>query len=38
MFTYTRLALKSRCNNGNNDNIRVGMISDAGDGAETSLN
>ena len=32
------LTLKCRCNNGNydnNDNIRAGVISDAGGGAET---
>ena len=40
LATNSGLTLKCRCNNGNNDindNIRAGVISDAGGGAETSL-
>ena len=38
LTTNSCLTLKCRCNNGNNDNndnIRAGVISDAGGGAET---
>ena len=38
LATNSCLTLKCRCNNGNNDNndnIRAGVISDAGGGAET---